>query len=68
MKNIDETRNYFIEEINQIELMSEKHKNVCRIFIEHLLILVSAVTGYISISAFASLLGIRVGSIKKFIQ
>ena len=27
LKNIDGTRNYFIEEINQIELMSKKHKN-----------------------------------------
>ena len=43
MKNIDETRNYFIEEINQIELMSKKHKNNCRIYNEHLLILVSTV-------------------------
>ena len=25
-KNIDETRNYLIEEINQNELMSKKHK------------------------------------------
>ena len=28
LKNIDETRNYLIEEINQNELMSKKHKNV----------------------------------------
>ena len=36
---IDETRNYFIEEIKQNELMSKKHKNVCRVlnYIEHLL-------------------------------
>ena len=26
LKNIDETRNYFIEKINQNELMSKKHK------------------------------------------
>ena len=26
LKNIDETRNYFIEEINQNRLMSKKHK------------------------------------------
>ena len=25
LKNIDESRNYFIEEINQNELMSKKH-------------------------------------------
>ena len=29
-KNIDETRNYLFEEINQNELISKKHKNVCR--------------------------------------
>ena len=28
-KNIDETRNYLIEEINRNELMSKKHKKVC---------------------------------------
>ena len=33
LKNIDETRNYLIEEINQNELISEKHKKVCTIYI-----------------------------------
>ena len=28
LKNIDETRNYLIEEINQNELTSKKHKKV----------------------------------------
>ena len=28
-KNIDETRNYFPEEIDQNELMNRKHKNNC---------------------------------------
>ena len=27
----NETRNYFIKEINQNELMSEKNKKVCRV-------------------------------------
>ena len=27
LENVDETRNYFIEEINQNELMNKKHKN-----------------------------------------
>ena len=51
-ENIDETRDYFIEEIKEIELMSEEHKKVCRtlIYIERLLILASAVTGCVSIS------------------
>ena len=30
-KNIDETKNYSIEKINQNELMSRKHKNVSEI-------------------------------------
>ena len=30
LKNIDETRNYLIEEINKNELMSKKYKNVSK--------------------------------------
>ena len=39
LTNTNETRNYFIKEINQNELMSKKHKKVCRVlnYIEHLL-------------------------------
>ena len=39
---MDETRNYFLEEIKQNELMSRKYKKVCTtlIYIEHFLILV----------------------------
>ena len=50
-KNIDETTNYFVE-----ELMSKKCKKVCTTlnYIEHFLILACTVTGFISISAFAS--------------
>ena len=29
LKNIDETRNYLIEEINRNELMNKKHQKVC---------------------------------------
>ena len=63
LKNIDETRNYLIEEINRNELMSKKHKKVCTTlnYIEHFLILASTITGCISISAFVSLLGIPIG-------
>ena len=63
LKNIDETRNYFLEEIKQNELMSRKHKKVCTTlnYIEYFLILASTITGCISISAFASLLGIPIG-------
>ena len=43
LKNIDETRNYLIEEINRNELMSKKHEKVCTSlnYIEHFLILAS---------------------------
>ena len=53
-------RNYLIEEINQNELISEKHKMICTTlnYIEHFLVLASTITGYVSISAFASLIGI----------
>ena len=62
LKKIDETRNYFLEEIKQNELMSIKHKKVCITlnYIKPFLILASTITGSISISAFASLLGIPI--------
>ena len=43
--------------------MSKKHKKVCRVlyYIDQLLIIISTITGYVSISAFASLVGIRIG-------
>ena len=61
-KNIDKTRNYFLEEIEQKELMSRKHEKVCTTLnnIEHFLILPSTITGYLSISAFSSLLDIPI--------
>ena len=61
-KNIDKTRNYFIEEIEQNELISKKHKKFCKTlnYIEHVLILASTITGCILISAFASLFGIPI--------
>ena len=42
LRNIDETRNYFLEKIKQNELMSKKHKKVCTTlnYIEYFLILV----------------------------
>ena len=43
--------------------MSKKHKKVCKTlkYIEHFLILASAINGYTSISAFVSLIGIPIG-------
>ena len=63
MEKIKEMKNYLIEEIDQNTLMSNKHKKVCMTpnYIEHFLILTSVVTGCISTSAFASLLGIPIG-------
>ena len=63
LKYIDETRNHFIEEVNQNELMSKKHKKFCRVLnsIEELLTLISAVTRCVSISAFSSLVGVPIG-------
>ena len=60
LKYIDERRNYLTEEINQNDI-SKKHK-VCTAFnyIMQLVILVSAITGCVSISGVASLFGIPV--------
>ena len=62
-KKLDETRNYLLDEINHNDLMSEKYKKIFKYLncIEHLLILVSAVTVYVSISAFSSLFCVPVG-------
>ena len=44
--------------------MSKKHKKVCRVlnYIDHLLIVISTITGCVSISAFAFLVGIHIGN------
>ena len=56
LKKKNETRNYLIEEINQDELTSKKHKKVYRVlnYIEHSRIAISTISGWVSISAFAS--------------
>ena len=63
LKDIDETRNYLMEEIKQNDLMNKNHNKSCLVlnYIEQLLILVSVVTGCASISAFAFLVGIPIG-------
>ena len=52
-------KNYFLEEIERNELMRKKNKKVCTTlnYIEHILILASAITGWISTSTLAYLLG-----------
>ena len=53
---------YFIEETNQNDLMSKKHKKVCTAlnYIEDLLISASVATGCVSFSAFAYLVGVPI--------
>ena len=62
LKDIDETRNYLIEEINQKDVMNKKQNNNCTVlnYIELSLILVNGITRYVAISAFASLFGISI--------
>ena len=55
-KNVDETRNYLVEEIDHNELMRKKTKR----FVWHFVYLVSVVMGCISIFAFAFLGGIPI--------
>ena len=64
MKNTDKTRNYLIEELSRNELMSKKHKKVCKVlnYIEHSLIIISTIIGCVSFSAFAFLVGISIGN------
>ena len=63
LKNLVETRNYLIENINRNDVMSKKHKKVCTTlnYTEHYLILVSNITRCISVTDFASLVGIPIG-------
>ena len=54
--------NRLIEEINQNKLISNKHKKVCRVlnYFDHSLIIISSITGCVSTSVFASLVGIPI--------
>ena len=63
LENVNETRNYLFEEINRNGLISEKHKIFFTIlnYIEDFFFLGATITGCISISAFASLVGISIG-------
>ena len=63
LKKIEEIRNYLIKEINQNELISKKHKKICRVFnyIDHLLNVISTITGCVFIFVFASLVGVPIG-------
>ena len=63
LKNIGKITNHFIKEIEQNGLISNKNKKVCTTlnYMEHFLSLAFAVTGCISIYAFASLVNIPLG-------
>ena len=63
LKNIHETINYFLEEIEQNEFMSRKHKKVCTTlsYTGHYLVLDFKIAGCVSISAFSSSFGIPTG-------
>ena len=66
LKQIDETRNLeLLDEIKHNDLMSEKYKKKCKYlnYFEHLLVLVSAVTGCDSISAVSIPAGITSSAI-----
>ena len=54
LTEIDKTRNYFTEEVKQNELISKKHRKICKIlsYTEHLFIWSSAVAEFVSISIF----------------
>ena len=61
-KKLKQINNYFIKEIGQNELLTQKHKKVCLTlnYIEQLLTLVLAVSICISISVFSSLIDVCV--------
>lgn len=63
MENIDDTRNYFIEQINSNDMTNKKYKKICKAlnYIAHFFFLTVAVTVCFSISAFASGAGISKG-------
>ena len=63
LKHIDETRNYFLEEIKQNKLMRRQHKMACTTlnYIENFFILASTIIGFISISTFTFSIGIPIG-------
>ena len=63
LRKIDETSNDLLDEIKHNDLISEKYKKACKYinYVDYLLILVSATTGYVSISTFAWLVTFAVG-------
>ena len=64
LKNLDNTRYHFLEEMKLNELMSKKYENASTTlnYSGYFLILVSTTTGCSSISAFTFLIYIPIGS------
>ena len=64
LKNMEEAKNYFIKEIDQNKLISNKHKKfyLTLDYAEQFLNVAPAVTECISVSTFALLLGIPIES------
>ena len=64
LKIIDETRNYILDKIKRNDLIIKKHEKLCRAlnYLEAFLIFVSAASECVSISTFAYLLTVLVGS------
>ena len=60
---MDKIRNYLIEEINRNEMMRKKHTNICRVlnYSPYLRIVISTITGFITVFAFTSLIVISIG-------
>ena len=59
-RTLSECKKYFNKKLFHYELKNKKHKKVLN-YIEHSLILISTVTGCVSIFDFASLVGIPMG-------
>ena len=63
LRKIDETRNYLLDETKHNYLMNEKYQKTCQYlnYVKNVLVLPSAITGCVSISAFASSICVLVG-------
>ena len=63
LREINDTRNFLLDEIKHNDLMCEKYKKTCNYlnYVEHFLIVASTFTGCISISPFASLICVAFG-------
>ena len=56
LRKVVETTNYLLDEMKNNDLKSEKYERLCKNlnYVEHVLILASAITGCVWISAFTS--------------